>query len=188
MMLSDHSIKESVAKGHIVIEPFDVSCVRPCSVDLHLSKDFRVFKHVDHACIDPKLGAVADYTEKEVIQEGKAFILHPNEFALGSTVEVIGIPNDLVARLEGRSSLGRIGVIIHATAGFVDAGFKGHLTLELSNVGRIPVALYPGMRIAQISFQMLSTPVDVPYGAPELGSKYQGQSGPTESMLKQDFK
>jgi dCTP deaminase len=186
VILSDHTIREELASGRIVIEPFDESDIQPSSVDLHLDRFFRVFRNHTMGHIDVKQN-LEDLTELVEIAHDGAFMLHPGEFALGSTSERIGLPDDLVARLEGKSSLGRLGLLIHSTAGFVDAGWDGHLTLELSNVANLPITLYPGMKIGQISFLKMTTPADVPYGSSSLGSKYQGQRGPTPSRYWENF-
>ena len=160
--------------------------MQPASVDLHFDKRVLVFRNNTAGYLDLRKDSV-DLTEEVEIEPDVPFMLHPGEFVLGSTLEHIEIPNDLVARLEGKSSLGRIGLLIHSTAGYVDPGWKGHLTLELTNVSRIPITLYYGMRIGQISFLALSTPVDRPYGTPELRSRYQGQQNPTTSRAHLDF-
>src|SRR5437588_5209760 len=180
MILSDRSIREELATGRIVIDPLDESCVQPSSVDLHVDRYFRVFRNHTMGYIDVKQDQ-EELTELVEIKEDDVFILHPGEFVLGSTLERVALPDDLVARLEGKSSLGRLGLLIHSTAGFVDAGWDGHLTLELSNVANLPIALYPGMKIGQISFLRMTTPADQPYGSTGMGSKYQGQRGPTPS-------
>ena len=185
MILSDRTIREEVDAGRIVIDPFDPSCVQPSSVDLHVDNQFRVFANSRYPYIDVK-EEMPDLTELVEVRPDEPFILHPGEFVLGSTAERIGIPNDLVARLEGKSSLGRLGLLIHSTAGYVDPGWDGYLTLELSNVANLPITLYPGMKIGQISFFKLTTPADVPYGA--AGNKYQGQRGPTPSRFFRDFR
>ncbi|MGH2756322.1 MAG: dCTP deaminase, partial [Actinomycetota bacterium] len=177
MILSDRDIRAAIASGEISIEPFDDRNVQPASVDLHADRFFRTFHNARHPFIDVKV-AMDDLTEVVEVKEEEAFILHPGEFVLGSTVEHVKLPDDLVARLEGKSSLGRLGLLIHSTAGFVDAGFEGHLTLELSNVANLPITIYHGMKIGQISFMQMSEPASTPYGAGELGSKYQGQRGP----------
>lgn len=187
MVLSDHTIKEQIAQGRIVIEPLDPDCIQPASVDVHLDRKllvFRTWRYPFYVDIKQKLD---DLTEMVEIPDDKPFFLNPGEFVLGSTVESITIPNDLVARLEGKSSLGRIGLLIHSTAGYVDPGWCGHLTLELSNVAKLPVTLYCGMRIGQISFIRLTSPVDRPYGCEELGSRYQGQTEPTASRYYKEF-
>jgi dCTP deaminase len=187
MILSDHSIREELAAGRIVIEPLDESCIQPSSVDLHIDRYFRVFRNHTMGYIDVKQD-LEELTELVEIKGDDVFILHPGEFVLGSTAERVGLPDDLVARLEGKSSLGRLGLLIHSTAGFVDAGWDGHLTLELSNVANLPITLYPGMKIGQISFLRMTTPADLPYGSKGVGSKYQGQRGPTPSRYFENFR
>ena len=187
MVLSDRTIKEELAKGRIVIEPLDPSCIQPASVDLHLDRRLLLFRNSRRAFIDVRED-MSDLTEMEEIEADQPFMLHPGEFVLASTMEDIELPGDLVARLEGKSSLGRIGLLIHSTAGYVDPGWKGHLTLELSNVANLPVTLYYAMKIGQLSFLRLTTSVDNLYGSPELGSKYQGQTEPTASRIYQEFR
>ena len=187
MVLSDKSIREEIDKGRIVMSPLDSSDIQPASVDLHLDRKVLVFTNSRQPYIDVK-ESLENLTELVEIQNGNPFILHPGEFVLGSTVEHIELPEDLVARLEGKSSLGRIGLVIHSTAGFVDPGWKGHLTLELSNLARLPITLYYGMKIGQISFLQLTTPAERLYGSESLGSKYQGQTDPTPSRFHQDFR
>jgi dCTP deaminase len=187
MVLSDKSIREEIDQGRIVISPLDSSDIQPASVDLHLDRKVLVFTNSRQPYIDVK-ESLENLTELVEIQDGSPFILHPGEFVLGSTVEHIELPEDLVARLEGKSSLGRIGLVIHSTAGFVDPGWKGHLTLELSNLARLPITLYYGMKIGQISFLQLTTPSERLYGSESLGSKYQGQTDPTPSRFHQDFR
>lgn len=186
MILSDRSIKEAVAAGRIIIDPYDEAMVQPSSVDLRCGDVFRVFENHRYALIDPK-APQEDLTSPVSAGDTEPFILHPGEFVLGSTSEIIGLADDIVARLEGKSSLGRLGLLIHSTAGFIDPGFKGQVTLELSNVANLPIAIYPGMKIGQVSFYGLSTPADHPYGSAGAGSKYQGQSGPTPSRIHDDF-
>ena len=186
MILSDRTIREELEKGRIVIEPLDEGCIQPSSVDLHIDRFFRVFRNHTMGLIDVKQD-LEDLTELVEIGEDDVFMLHPGEFVLGSTAERVGLPDDLVARLEGKSSLGRLGLLIHSTAGFVDAGWDGHLTLELSNVANLPITLYPGMKIGQISFLQMTTPADQPYGTGALGSKYKGQRGPTPSRYFENF-
>ncbi len=186
MILSDRSIREALDAGRIVIEPLDPACIQPSSVDLHIDRYFRVFRNHTMGYIDVKEN-VEDLTEPVEIDEDDVFILHPGEFVLGSTLERVGLPDDLVARLEGKSSLGRLGLLIHSTAGFVDAGWDGQLTLELSNVANLPITLYPGMKIGQISFICMTTPADHPYGSGQVGSKYQGQRGPVASQYYKNF-
>ena len=187
MILSDHTIREELAAGRIVIDPVDDIDIQPSSVDLHLDRYFRVFRNHTMRVIDVKEDQ-SELTELVEIGADDSFILHPGEFVLGSTSERVALPVDLVARLEGKSSLGRLGLLIHSTAGFVDAGFDGHLTLELSNVANLPITLYPGMKIGQISFLRMTTPADVPYGSAAVGSKYQGQRGPTASRYFENFR
>ncbi len=187
MILSDRSIREQLNQGRIRIEPLHPECVQPSSVDLHLYSEFLVFRNSRRPYIDVR-EPQSDLTDLIRVDAGEAFILHPGEFVLGSTSEIVGIPDDLVGRLDGKSSLGRCGLMIHSTAGYVDPGFVGRLTLELSNVANLPIALYPGMRIAQISFSRMTTPADHPYGDPSIGSKYQGQMGPRASELHREFR
>ena len=186
MILSDRSIREAVAAGHIIIDPFDDACVQPSSVDLHLDHRFLVFRNHTMGLIDVRKD-LSELTEEVSSSEDDPFILHPGEFVLGSTSERVGIPDDLVARLEGKSSLGRLGLLIHSTAGYVDAGWDGQLTLELSNVASLPITLYPGMKIGQISFVQMTTAADNPYGSNKLGSKYRGQEGPRPSRYWENF-
>lgn len=185
-VLSDRDIRAELASGRVVIDPYDERDLQPSSVDLHLDRGFRVFRNNRYPYIDPRT-AQPDLTELLHIADDEPFILHPGEFVLGQTLEWVELPDDLVSRLEGKSSLGRLGLLIHSTAGYVDPGFRGKLTLELSNVANLPIALYYGMRIGQISFFRMSSPVERPYGSPELGSKYQGQSEPTASAVHADF-
>lgn len=185
MVLSDRDIRAAMAEGTIVIEPFEAKYLQPASVDVRLDDTFRVFRSTRHAYIDLAKG-VDDITELVKVTDAP-FILHPGEFVLGSTLERVRLGNDIVSRVEGKSSLGRLGLLIHSTAGFVDPGWDGHITLELSNVNTIPITLYPRMRIGQLSFFRLSSPAERPYGSPELGSSYQGQSGPTPSRYKLDL-
>jgi dCTP deaminase len=187
MILSDHSIREALESGRIEIDPLGKDCIQPSSVDLHIDRMFRVFRNHTARLIDVK-ESQEDLTELISIDENEAFILHPGEFVLGATAERVKLPNDLVARLEGKSSLGRLGLLIHSTAGFVDAGWDGYLTLELSNVATLPITLYPGMKIGQISFLEMTTPADEPYGSTSLGSKYKGQRGPTPSRYYENFR
>jgi dCTP deaminase len=187
VILSDRSIREALAAGRIQIDPLGEGCVQPSSVDLHVDRYFRVFRNHTMGFIDVKQD-LEELTELVEVREGDRFILHPGEFVLGSTAERVALPDDLVARLEGKSSLGRLGLLIHSTAGFVDAGWDGHLTLELSNVANLPITLYPGMKIGQISFLQMTTPADQPYGSAALGSKYRGQRGPTPSRYFENFR
>jgi dCTP deaminase len=186
MILSDRSIREELAAGRIEIDPLYDDCIQPSSVDLHIDRYFRVFRNHTMRVIDVK-EPMEDLTELVEIKEEDHFVLHPGEFVLGSTHERVKLPTDLVARLEGKSSLGRLGLLIHSTAGFVDAGWDGHLTLELSNVANLPIAIYPGMKIGQISFLQMSSEAEHPYGSDETGSKYKGQQGPTPSRYYLNF-
>ncbi|HUY06222.1 MAG TPA: dCTP deaminase [Acidimicrobiales bacterium] len=187
MILSDRSIREEVSNRRIIIEPFDDSCVQPSSVDLRVDRFFRVFRNHSQRVIDVK-DDQENLTELVEVIEDDALILHPGEFVLGSTLERVGLPDDLVGRLEGKSSLGRLGLLIHTTAGFVDPGFDGYLTLELSNVANLPITVYPGMKIGQISFLRMTSAAETPYGSSTLGSKYQGQRGPTPSRYFENFR
>jgi dCTP deaminase len=187
MILSDRSIREAMDASRIIVDPFDEACLQPSSIDVKVSNLFRVFRNHSTAIIDVKKD-LTELTELVEIPEGEAFILHPGEFVLGSTLERIGIAADLVARVEGKSSLGRLGLLIHSTAGFIDAGFDGHITLELSNVANLPITLYPSMKIGQVSFMTMTTPADRPYGSGARGSKYQGQRGPTPSRYFENFR
>jgi dCTP deaminase len=184
MILSDRSIREEIESGRIVIDPFEPSCVQPSSVDLHVDSKFRVFRNNRYPFIDVR-EPQPDLTELLEVPNGETFILHPGEFVLGSTAERVKLPNDLVARLEGKSSLGRLGLLIHSTAGYVDPGWDGFLTLELSNVANLPITIVPGMKIGQISFFRLTTAAETPYGS--AGNKYQGQRGPTASRFFEEF-
>ncbi len=185
-VLSDRTIKDELAAGRLVIDPLDQDCIQPASVDLRLDRTFRVFRVSRRPFVDVR-EPVDDLTELVTLEGEAPFIIQPGVFCLGSTLETVTLPDDIVARIDGISSLGRLGLLVHATAGYVDPGWTGKLTLELSNQSQMPIALYPGMRIAQISFFRLSSPVDRPYGSPELGSKYQGQTGPTPSRVSRDF-
>jgi len=186
VVLSDRDIRAAIEAGRIRLDPYDPACLQPSSVDLHLDRTFRVFRNSRYPYIDVR-EAQPDLTELLSVEDEQPFILHPGEFVLGQTVEWVELPADLVARLEGKSSLGRLGLLIHSTAGYVDPGWKGNLTLELSNVANLPITLYFGMKIGQISFHQLSSPVERPYGSKELGSKYQGQTEPTSSAFHRDF-
>jgi dCTP deaminase len=187
LILSDRDIRVAIKDGRIGIDPFDESNVQPSSIDLHVDRYFRTFHNARHPYIDVKK-PMEDLTELVKVEPDEAFILHPGEFVLGSTSEYVRLPNDLVARLEGKSSLGRLGLLIHSTAGFVDPGFEGRLTLELSNVANLPITIYPGMKIGQIGFFRLTSPAENPYGSKGMGSKYQGQRGPTPSRFYENFR
>lgn len=185
-VLSDRDIRAAIEAGEVVIRPYDPKDLQPSSVDLHLDRRFRVFRNNRYPYIDVR-APQPDLTEMLTVEDDEPFILHPGEFVLGQTLEWTELPNDLVARLEGKSSLGRLGLLIHSTAGYVDPGWKGNLTLELSNVANLPIALYYGMKIGQISYFKMSSEVERPYGSASLGSKYQGQSEPTASAFHRDF-
>ncbi|MEI7648008.1 MAG: dCTP deaminase [Actinomycetes bacterium] len=186
MLLSDRDIKAEIASGRVVLEPYDEGMVQPSSIDVRIDRYFRVFEnhrypHIDPAEEQPDLTRVVEPLANE------PFILHPGEFALASTYEVVTLPDDVAARLEGKSSLGRLGLLTHSTAGFIDPGFSGHVTLELSNVATLPIKLWPGMKIGQLCFIRLSSPAEHPYGSSLYGSRYQGQRGPTPSKSHQSF-
>jgi dCTP deaminase len=185
-VLSDRDIRAQLESGRVVIRPYSPSDLQPSSVDLHLDRSFRVFRNNRYPYIDVR-SLQPDLTELLQIEDDEPFILHPGEFVLGQTLEWVELPDDLACRLDGKSSLGRLGLLIHSTAGYVDPGWKGTLTLELSNVANLPIALYHGMKIGQISFFEMTSSVERPYGSPELGSKYQGQSEPTASAFHRDF-
>ena len=185
MVLADRTIVRLLEAGRIEIDPYDPALLQPSSVDVRVDRYFRVFRNNLYPYIDVRQEQEA---LTELVEIGDdPFVLHPGEFVLGSTLERVRLPDDLVARLEGKSSLGRLGLLIHSTAGFIDPGFDGHVTLELSNVANLPITIYAGMKIAQLSFVQLSEPAAVPYGAGTLGSKYQGQKGPTPSRYWQNF-
>jgi dCTP deaminase len=187
VILSDGSIRAALAAGTITIDPIGDDAVQPSSVDVRLDGLFRVFHNHRFPYIDVKQD-LTDLTELVEVKDGEEpFILHPGEFVLGSTYEEIGLPADVAARLEGKSSLGRLGLLTHSTAGFVDPGFRGHVTLELSNVSNLPITLYPKMKIGQVSFLRMTTAADVPYGTGALKSKYHGQDGPTPSQYWKNF-
>jgi len=186
VILSDHSLREELAAGRIVVEPFDERCLQPSSIDVKLSNLFRVFRNHTAGVIDVK--SAVDLTDPVEIADDGVFMLHPGEFVLGSTLERIGVADDMVARIDGKSSLGRLGLIIHSTAGFIDPGFDRHITLELTNIATLPITLYPAMKVGQVSFMRMTTPADRPYGAGATGSKYQGQRGPTPSRYWENFK
>ncbi|HEX8854757.1 MAG TPA: dCTP deaminase [Thermoleophilaceae bacterium] len=186
MVLSDRSIREEIDSGRITIDPYDPAMIQPSSVDVRVDSRFRVFHNARYPYIDVRQ-PMDDLTELVEVQGDDPFILHPGEFVLGQTLERVTLPDDLVARLEGKSSLGRLGLLIHSTAGFVDSGFSGNLTLELSNVANLPITIYKGMPIGQISFMRMDGPVEHPYGSDETGSKYQGQGEPTPSRFYLNF-
>ena len=188
MILSDRDLLERIEAGDLVVDPLDDPAmqVQPASIDLRLGTEFLEFQRTNISCIHPtREDEVAKYVDETTVPEGEEFVLHPGDFVLGATKERVGVPDDLVAHVEGRSSLGRLAVVVHATAGLADPGFKGHITLELSNLGTAPVALTPGMRISQLTFTRLTSPAERPYGA-ERGSKYQCQTGPQASRIGSD--
>ena len=187
MILSDRTLREEIAAGRIVLDPYEPANVQPSSIDLRVDRYFRVFRNHTSRVIDVKQNQ-ENLTELVEIEADDCFILHPGEFVLGSTAERVSVPDDLVARIEGKSSLGRLGLLIHSTAGFIDPGFDGHITLELANVANLPITIYPGMKIGQVSFLRMTTPADNPYGSSALGSKYQGQRGPTPSRYFENFR
>jgi dCTP deaminase len=186
MVLSDRTIREEIESGRIAFDPFDPGLIQPSSVDMRVDRKFRVFHNARRPYIDVRR-PMEDLTELIEVNGEEPFILHPGEFVLGQTLERVRLPDDVVARLEGKSSLGRLGLLIHSTAGFVDAGFEGNLTLELSNVATLPITIYYGMPIGQISFMRMDSPVERPYGSDETGSKYQGQAEPTPSRFYLNF-
>jgi dCTP deaminase len=186
VLLSDRDIRAEIDSGRVELEPYDEEMIQPSSVDVRLDRFFRVFENHRYPHIDP----AEDQPELTVAVEpqgDKPFILHPGEFVLGSTYEIVTLPDDVAARLEGKSSLGRLGLLTHSTAGFIDPGFSGHVTLELSNVATLPIKLWPGMKIGQLCFFRLSSPSEHPYGSARYGSRYQGQRGPTPSRSFQNF-
>lgn len=186
VLLSDHDILAELDSGRITVDPFTDGMIQPSSFDVRLDKYFRVFDNHKYPHIDPAEDQ-SDLTRPIETDSDDIFILHPGEFVLGSTYETVALPNDIAARLEGKSSLGRLGLMTHSTAGFIDPGFSGHVTLELANVATLPMKLYPGMKIGQMCFFRLSTPADYPYGSEKYGSRYQGQRGPTASRSHANF-
>ena len=186
MLLSDRDILAEIEAKRIVLEPYDASLIQPSSIDFRLDRYFRVFENHRYPHIDPAADQ-SDLTRVVEPDGDEPFILHPGEFVLGSTLEVVSLPDDLAARVEGKSSLGRLGLLTHATAGFVDPGFSGHVTLELANVATLPIKLYPGMKIGQFCFFQLTSASEHPYGSEKYGSRYQGQRGPTPSRSFQNF-
>ncbi len=187
MLLSDRDIKASIAEGRLGLDPYDEALIQPSSVDVRVDRKFRVFHNARYPYIDVRQ-PMEELTELVEVPDGQPFILHPGEFVLGQTLERVTLPDDLVARLEGKSSLGRLGLLIHSTAGFIDAGFEGNITLELSNVANLPITIYTGMPIGQISFMEMDQPVEHAYGSGAKGSKYQGQAEPTPSRFYLNFK
>ena len=186
MLLSDRDLRKEVDSGRLVLEPFDDVMVQPSSIDVRLDRFFRVFNNTRYTHIDPS-SQQDDLTSLVEPQGDEPFVLHPGEFVLGSTFELVTLPDDLAGRLEGKSSLGRLGLLTHSTAGFIDPGFSGHITLELSNVANLPITLWPGMKIGQLCLFRLSSSAEFPYGSAQAGSRYQGQRGPTPSRAYLNF-
>ncbi len=186
MLLSDRDILAEIDAERIALDPFDPGMIQPSSIDVRLDKFFRVFDNHKYPHIDPAADQ-SDLTREIEVAAGEEFILHPGEFVLGSTYELVTLPDDIAARLEGKSSLGRLGLLTHSTAGFIDPGFSGHVTLELANVATLPIKLYPGMKIGQVCYFRLSSAAENPYGSAKYGSRYQGQRGPTASRSHANF-
>jgi dCTP deaminase len=186
VLLSDRDIKAEISAGRVKVEPYDAAMIQPSSVDVRLDRFFRVFENHKYSVIDPSIEQ-SDLTREVAVEANEEFILHPGEFVLASTYEVITLPDDIAGRLEGKSSLGRLGLLTHSTAGFIDPGFSGHITLELSNVANLPVKLFPGMKIGQLCLIKLSSPAENPSGSALYGSRYQGQRGPTASKSWLNF-
>jgi dCTP deaminase len=186
MLLSDRDIRTEIESGRVQLDPLDMGMIQPSSIDVRLDKFFRLFDNHKYPFIDPA-EEQPDLTRGVEVAPDEPFILHPGEFVLGSTFELVTLPDDIAARLEGKSSLGRLGLLTHSTAGFVDPGFSGHVTLELSNVATLPIKLWPGMKIGQLCFFRLTSPSEHPYGSDKYGSRYQGQRGPTASRSWKNF-
>ncbi|MFJ8960351.1 dCTP deaminase [Lentzea sp. NPDC102401] len=186
MLLSDQDLRKEVESGRLALDPFDVEMLQPSSIDVRLDRFFRVFNNTKYTHIDPSQQQ-DELTSLVETPENEQFVLHPGEFVLGSTYEMVTLPDDLAGRLEGKSSLGRLGLLTHSTAGFIDPGFSGHITLELSNVANLPITLHPGMKIGQLCLFKLSSPAEHPYGSAQAGSRYQGQRGPTPSRAYLNF-
>jgi dCTP deaminase len=186
VLLSDRDIRAQLEAGRVLLDPLDVEMIQPSSVDVRIDRYFRLFDNHKYPFIDPA-EAQPELTRLVEVEPDEAFILHPGEFVLASTYEVVTLPDDVAARLEGKSSLGRLGLLTHSTAGFIDPGFSGHVTLELSNVATLPIKLWPGMKIGQLCFFQLSSPAEHPYGSAGYGSRYQGQRGPTASLSYRSF-
>jgi dCTP deaminase len=186
VLLSDRDIRAELASGRVVLEPLDEEMVQPSSVDVRLDRFFRLFDNHKYAVIDPAEDQ-PELTRLVEVDPETPFVLHPGEFVLGSTYELVTLPDDVAARMEGKSSMGRLGLLTHSTAGFIDPGFSGHVTLELSNVATLPIKLWPGMKIGQLCFFRLSSPAEHPYGSERYGSRYQGQRGPTASRSHLSF-
>jgi dCTP deaminase len=186
VLLSDRDILAEIEAGRVGLDPFEPGMIQPSSIDVRLDKFFRVFDNHKYPHIDPAADQ-SDLTREVEVEGEDAFILHPGEFVLGSTYELVSLPDDIAARLEGKSSLGRLGLMTHSTAGFIDPGFSGHVTLELANVATLPIKLYPGMKIGQVCYFRLTSPAENPYGSAKYGSRYQGQRGPTASRSHANF-
>ena len=186
MLLSDRDIRAQIDAGRVRLDPYDAAMIQPSSIDIRMDRYFRLFDNHKYPFIDPAADQ-EDLTRLVEVEPGEPFVLHPGEFVLGSTYERVTLPDDVAARVEGKSSLGRLGLLTHATAGFVDPGFNGHVTLELSNVATLPIKLWPGMKIGQLCFFQLSSPAENPYGSAKYGSHYQGQRGPTASRSFSNF-
>ena len=186
MLLSDRDILAELDAGRVQLDPLTRDMIQPSSIDVRLDKFFRVFDNHKYPHIDPAADQ-SELTREVEVGNDETFVLHPGEFVLGSTYELVGLPDDIAARLEGKSSLGRLGLLTHSTAGFIDPGFNGHVTLELANVATLPIKLYPGMKIGQLCFFRLSSPAENPYGSSIYGSRYQGQRGPTPSRSHANF-
>jgi dCTP deaminase len=186
MLMSDRDIRAQIEAGNIGLEPLNLELIQPSSIDVRLDRFFRLFDNHKYAFIDPR-EEQADLTQMVEVRSDEAFILHPGEFVLGSTYEFVTLPDNIAARLEGKSSLGRLGLLTHSTAGFVDPGFKGHVTLELANVSNLPIKLWPGMKVGQLCFFQLSSPAETPYGSAKYLNRYQGQRGPTASRSHLNF-
>ena len=187
MLLSDRDLRSELADGRLLVDPLDPSLIQPSSVDVRMDRMFRVFNNSRYTHIDPAQQQ-DELTEMVEVADGDPFVLHPREFVLAATLERFALPDDLAGRLEGKSSLGRLGLLTHSTAGFIDPGFDGHITLELSNVANLPITLWPGMKIGQLCLFRLSSPAENPYGSQAVGSKYQGQRGPTASRAYLNFR
>ncbi|MBZ8176589.1 dCTP deaminase [Corynebacterium sp. 3HC-13] len=187
MLLSDRDIRAAIDSGDLQIDPFDSALIQPSSIDVRMDRLFRVFNNSRYTHIDPKLEQ-EDLTSLVEVAEGDSFVLHPGEFVLAATLECFTLPPHLAGRLEGKSSLGRLGLLTHSTAGFIDPGFSGHITLELSNTANLPIVLWPGMKVGQLALFQMSSPAETPYGSGALGSKYQGQRGPTPSRAYLNFR
>ena len=186
MLLSDRDIRAELDSGRVALDPYEPDMIQPSSIDVRLDKFFRVFDNHKYAAIDPSIEQ-PDLTRLVDVEADRPFVLHPGEFVLGSTYESVTLPDDIAARLEGKSSLGRLGLLTHSTAGFIDPGFEGNVTLELSNTATLPINLWPGMKIGQLCFFRLSSPAEHPYGSEKYGSRYRGQRGPTASKSWKSF-